>query len=264
MFNLNDIEHNAVCVFVGKRRSGKSYLLRNLMCIHKDIPVGTCISGTEKANPFFSEFLPKPFIHHRMNPLIIKNTLKRQEMIKKLLQKEKDPEVKKKIDPRAFLILDDCLYDKSWTRDEHIREIFMNGRHFDLMFLITMQYPLGIPPELRTNVDYTFIFREPSVNNRKRIYDNYASCIPTFQEFCDIMDKCTENYECVVIKQLATTNKLEDQVFWYKAPKVEDFHVGMAKFWEKQETSEDEDDEPLSSREYLQQKGTRMKIKKRG
>ncbi len=262
-FPIHEVEHNSVCVFVGKRRSGKSYLLRNLMYNHRNLPVGTCISGTESANPFFGHFLPKPFIHFRMNPIIISNVMQRQKKIKKIYNKEKDPEIKRRMDTRAFLILDDCLYDKTWTRDESIREIFMNGRHFDLMFMVTMQYPLGIPPELRTNVDYTFIFREPSISNRKRIYENYASCIPTFQLFNQIMDECTENYECVVIKTLATTNKLEDQVFWYKAPAVEDFKVGSPMFWNyKQESSDDEDDE-VSNKELIQRRGKNLKIKKR-
>lgn len=263
-FPIHEVEHNSVCVFVGKRRSGKSFLLRNLMYNHRQIPVGTCISGTESANPFFSHFLPKPFIHFRMNPAIIASAMKRQRLIKKRLIKEKNPEVRKQIDPRAFLILDDCLYDKTWTRDETIREIFMNGRHFDLMFMVTMQYPLGIPPELRTNVDYTFIFREPSISNRKRIYENYASCIPTFQLFNRIMDKCTENYECVVIKTLATTNKLQDQVFWYKAPGVGDFRVGLDVFWNYKAESSDDDDEDFSSKELISKRGGKdVKVKKR-
>ena len=56
-------------------------------------------------------------------------------------------------DPRAFLILDDCLYDNTWAKDKNMRYVFMNGRHYKLLFLLTMQYALGIPPNLRTNID---------------------------------------------------------------------------------------------------------------
>ena len=59
-------------------------------------------------------------------------------------------------DPRAFLVLDDCLYDNTWTKDKNVRSLFMNGRHFKILFIITMQYALGIPPNLRTNIDYVF------------------------------------------------------------------------------------------------------------
>ena len=35
------------------------------------------------------------------------------------------------IDPRTFVILDDCLYDQGWTRDKMMRLLFMNGRHLE-------------------------------------------------------------------------------------------------------------------------------------
>ena len=84
-----------------------------------------------------------------------------------------------------------------------MRLLFMNGRHWKIMLVITMQYPLGIPPNLRTNIDYVFILREPYITNRKRIYDNYAGMFPTFESFCQVMDQCTENYECLVINNNA-------------------------------------------------------------
>ena len=50
-----------------------------------------------------------------------------------------------------------------------MRSVFMNGRDYKLLFLLTMQYALGIPPNLRTNIDYVFILRENYVSNRKRL-----------------------------------------------------------------------------------------------
>lgn len=108
----------------------------------------------------------------------------------------------------------------------------MNGRHWKVMLVITMQFPLGIPPSLRTNVDYVFILRENVQSNRRRIYENYASMFPTFELFCNIMDQTTENYECLVIHNNAKSNKLQDQIFWYKAQPRPDFRLGSKEFWE--------------------------------
>ena len=94
-----------------------------------------------------------------------------------------------------------------------------------------MQYALGIPPNLRTNVDFVFILRENYVSNRKRLYEHYAGMFPTFEMFCQVMDQCTENYECLVINNNAKSNKLEDQVFWYKAEPHNSFQIGSQKFW---------------------------------
>lgn len=261
-FDITEIKHDTVCLIIGKRRSGKSYLLRNIMYHLKSIPVGTCISGTERANKFFGFFMPKRFIHTRLSMRAIESTFKRQVDIKRALKKEKNREIASKIDPRAFLILDDCLYDKSWSKTEIVREIFMNGRHYDLMFLITMQYPLGIPPELRTNVDYVFIFREPSIGNRKRIYDNYASIIPNFQLFNIIMDTFTENHECIVIKSVCDSNKLHEQVFWYKAKDEGEFRVGASTFWQDHVSDSDDDNEEKASneKERMRDKSAQYKI----
>ena len=112
-----------------------------------------------------------------------------------------------------------------------MRYIFMNGRHYKLLFLLTMQYALGIPPNLRTNIDYVFILRENYVSNRKRLYEHYAGMFPTFETFCQVMDQCTENYECLVINNNAKSNKLSDQVFWYKASEKPDFKIGADSYW---------------------------------
>jgi hypothetical protein len=111
----------------------------------------------------------------------------------------------------------------------------MNGRHYKILFLLTMQYALGIPPNLRTNIDYVFILRENYVSNRKRLYEHYAGMFPSFDIFCQVMDQCTENYECLVIDNNAKSNQLTDQVFWYKAPEHSDFKCGAKEFWDYSE-----------------------------
>ena len=233
-----------VVVLIGRRDTGKSYLVRDLLYYQQDIPIGTVISGTEAGNSFYSEHIPKVFIHDEYNQSIIENILKRQKQCMKQVQKEVMTYKRSNIDPRTFVILDDCLYDAGWTKDKLMRLLFMNGRHWKVMLIITMQYPLGIPPNLRTNIDFVFILREPYINNRKRIYENYAGMFPTFESFCQVMDQCTENFECLVINNNAKSNKLTDQIFWYKAEAHPTFKLGSKEFWEmsKQLGSDDEDE----------------------
>jgi hypothetical protein len=108
-----------------------------------------------------------------------------------------------------------------------------------------MQYPLGIPPNLRTNIDYVFILRENYLTNRKRIYENYASMFPTFEAFCSVMDQTTENFECLVINNNAKTNKLNEQIFWYKAQPRPSFRLGSKELWEISKNMTNEDDGDL-------------------
>lgn len=252
-----------VIVMIGRRDTGKSFLVRDLLYHHQDIPIGTVMSGTEAGNGFYGQVVPKLFIHEEYNSKIIGDILKRQRMVLKHMDKEIAARNHSTIDPRAFVILDDCLYDNSWSRDKLMRLLFMNGRHWKLMLLITMQYPLGVPPNLRTNIDYVFILREPYLTNRKRIYENYAGMFPTFEAFCQIMDQCTENYECLVIDNNAKSNKLEDQIFWYKAEPHKNFKIGSKEFWDmsKDLNSDDEDEEEYDPTN-IKKKGPVINVKK--
>ena len=225
-FDIREIKDDKVVVLIGKRETGKSFLCKDILYHHSGIPVGQVISGTEAANEFYSKMVPKLFIHEEYQPAIIHNILKRQRM---MIDKYKENQG---IDPRAFLVLDDCLYDNTWTKDKNVRSLFMNGRHFKILFMITMQYALGIPPNLRTNIDYVFILRENYVSNRKRLYEHYAGMFPNFEMFCQVMDQCTENFECLVINNNAKSNKLTDQVFWYKAEPHDDVKLGSREYWE--------------------------------
>ena len=232
-FDIRSITPDKVCIFIGKRETGKSFLVKDLLWHHRAVPIGTVISGTEAANTFYGDIVPSLFIHDAYTPEIVSNTLKRQKLvIDKIKQEERSYGAgNSSINPNAFLILDDCLYDNSWIRDTNIRSLFMNGRHWKILFIITMQYALGVPPNLRTNVDYVFILRENFVSNRKRLYEHYAGMFPSFDIFCQVMDACTENYECLVIHNNAKSNKLEDQVFWYKASPHPNFKICAEEFW---------------------------------
>ena len=232
-----------VIVMIGRRDTGKSYLVRDLLFYHQDVPIGTVISGTEAGNGFYASHVPKLFIHDEYNKVLIENVLRRQKVVLKQIKKELESYKKTTIDPRSFVILDDCLYDNTWAKDKMMRLLFMNGRHWKVMLIITMQYPLGIPPNLRTNIDYVFILREPYATNRKRIWENYASMFPTYESFASILDQTTENYECLVINNNAKSNKITDQVFWYKAASHPDFKLGSKEFWKLSEDIGSDDDE---------------------
>ena len=216
-----------VIVLIGKRDTGKSFLVRDLLFYHQDIPIGTVISGTEEGNGFYGKMVPYK---------------------------------RSTIDPRAFVILDDCLYDNTWSRDKMMRLLFMNGRHWKIMLVITMQYPLGIPPTLRTNIDYVFILRENYISNRRRIYDNYAGMFPTFESFCQVMDQCTENYECLVINNNVKSNRLQDQVFWYKADNHNDFRLGSKEFWDLSKNYNSDDEEEKYDPNANKKRGNSQKI----
>jgi hypothetical protein len=231
-FNLDEMNPLAVILAIGKRRSGKSFLLRDLLSRHQAIPTGLVMSATEMANKFFGDFVPGCFIHEGFVEKTLDSYIQSHKALTEKMKHEQEVMGKSDIDPKNFFIMDDLGYDApKWVKNKDIKFLFMNGRHIHTLFLLTLQYPKGIPPALRTNVDYTFIFREPNMNNRKILYDNYAGMFATFDDFCQVMNQCTNNFECLVIDNTSSSNSLTDQVFWYKAAPQPDFKMCKPAYW---------------------------------
>ena len=245
-FDMSKIGKGSVVVMIGKRNTGKSYLVQDLLYYKRDIPIGTVISSTESANQFYGDMMPKLFIHDEYNSEIVNNLVKRQMIVVKKMLKQQETFGKTNIDPYAFLVLDDLMYDTSWIKDKVIKSLFMNGRHYKLLFVITMQYSLGIPPALRSNIDYVFILRENYINNRKRLYEHYAGMFPSFEIFCQVMDQCTADYDCLVIDNTCKSNKIEDMVFWYHADQHPPFKLGSTEFWQHHSNNYNDDNDDLS------------------
>jgi hypothetical protein len=272
-FDITKVAADSVIVFCGKRNTGKSWALKDILSYHRDLPVGVVISPTEAANGFFEAFIPRMLLYDQPSEETIKKFLERQMAISAERKKELKKYGSSQIDARAFLILDDCLYDKRWINNIHIRSVFMNGRHYKIFFLITLQHAMGLPPVLRNNIDYIFIFRNNIKKEREKIYNHYAGMFPTYEAFEQVMMQTTENYECMVIDNKTQSNKLEDQVFWYKAEK-KDFKMCSADLWELQKLEDqrqemgysneaDADDEPYNSGVFTKKKNPNViKVKK--
>lgn len=225
-FKLDSICPNPAIVMIAKRASGKSWVCRSILRHFRDIPVGIIIAPTERmANPpFYSDFFPDTYIHYEYKSATIEKLLARQHlMIEKNM--ERTAKNKRPIDDRGFILMDDCLAQKgSWAKDLPIMELLFNGRHYHLMYMLTMQFPLGVSPELRGNFDYVFLLKENFYSNLKRLYDHYAGIFPTFEAFRIVFKDLTSNYGCMVLVNRDTSDEFLDKVFWYKA---ENESIGM-------------------------------------
>ena len=88
-FNMRSISFKAdeskgpVCVLIGRRDTGKSFLCRDLLYYHQDLPVGVVVSGTEEGNGFYGNLVPKLFIHTEYTSDIIQKLLIRQKTVLK-------------------------------------------------------------------------------------------------------------------------------------------------------------------------------------
>jgi hypothetical protein len=220
-FDPSKMQENRRVVIIGKSGVGKTQCLMDIMYHKRHIPCGTVLSGTEEGNSFYQQYVPDLYVHAGYDEDVVTEVLKRQKRLTR----------KKAANRGAFLILDDCAYDKKILKGPLIREIFMNSRHFALFTVLTLQFCMDMPTDLRTNVDYVFICRENILSNRKRLYESFCGMFKTFNEFCRVMDACTQNYEVLVVDNTSTSNAIEDCIFWYKAVMRPPFKIGCKEFW---------------------------------
>ena len=229
IFNFDDFCANPSICMIAKRASGKSWLVRDILKHFSHLPGGMIISPTERMNQFYGKFIPDSYIHHEYSTEILEKLLRRQKKIShKCIQKY---EQGKKVDPRAFLVMDDCLSSKgTWMNDRPVLDIFFNGRHYNLTFILTMQFPLGIKPELRCNFDYIFLLSEDFFSNQKRLYEHYAGMFPSFTFFRQVFLQLTENFGSMVIINRGNRGDILDKVCYYKSNDVNIRSMGCPQY----------------------------------
>jgi hypothetical protein len=234
---------NPRIVMIAPSGSGKSWVVKNVLHTLRDIPCGTVIAPTDKMTKFYDDFVSPLFINHDYKPNIIPKILMRQ---KNIIKKNKERETieKKAIDPRTFLVMDDCMATaKEWSKDQCIAEIMMQGRHYQLTYILTMQYCLGISPDLRTQFNFVFLLGDDNAENRKKLWKHWAGVFPSLDAFEQVFAQVTQDYGCMVINNRIKSMDLSKKVFWFRAKPTPDFRLGTQQLLKFSEENYDENHE---------------------
>lgn len=256
-FDTRLIYPNSAIMIVAKRGSGKSWVVRALMKHFEDFPCGIVISPTEDVDPFYSNFFPETYIYTEYKSDIVTRILSRQ---KKLAEKEK--KTSKKIDKRILIVMDDCLASRgTWNKDPLIDTLLMNGRHYGITFILTMQYALGISPNLRSNFDYVFALADDVQTNIERLYKNYAGMFPSLDSFKQVFQQLTDDFGALIISTKGVRKNILEKIYWYKAPNLDNsgFMFGGKQFRRYHEKNYDRDwrektDSGIDINKYMLQK----------
>jgi hypothetical protein len=210
-------------VMVGKPGTGKSRMLKSILYEKSEIfPVGQAASGTEDANGAYSKLFPKTFIFNAFSQAVHHNFINRQKIAKKYLT-----------NPWAVTVWDDISEDERIFNLPIVKGTYKNGRHWKMLHILSTQYALDMKPVIRGAIDGSFLLREPNKKVRKSLFENYASSINDFGDFCDIMDQVTNDYTALFINNRTQSNNFEDCVYYYKARDniPDSFRVGCQEFW---------------------------------
>lgn len=210
-------------VVIGKPGTGKSTLISSILYAKRNIiPCGEVQSASEDSNNFWGKIFPSTFVYNEYNEDALERFIKRQKLARANLT-----------NPWSVLLIDDCTDNPSLLKKPIQQGLFKYGRHWNMLYILSLQYCLDINPGIRSSIDGVFILREPILKNRKSLYENYASIIPDFTTFCDLMDQLTNDFCAIYIDNRTTTNDWTECVYWYKAtPPPSDFKFGYKDFWE--------------------------------
>ena len=220
-FDPSTLKPHRIIIVVGKRGTGKSVLLRDLLYhISKRVDFGLGMTPTEESAEMMRSHMPDSWIYSSFSASKLDHMLNVQREL-----------VKKKAQRSLFVVMDDCMYDKKVLKGVGIRDLFMNGRHLNVTLLNAVQYVMDMGPDLRTQVDYVFALRENIMCNKSKLWKYFFGMFDRYDDFCKVMDKCTEDHGCIVMDNTRGTS-LSDSIFWYRADiDLPPFRMGKEVYW---------------------------------
>ena len=222
-FDPRQLKKDRIILFIGKRGTGKSTLLRDIMFHMRgfvDVPLA--ITPTEDSADMFEECMPASCVHREFQEATVDRIIDHQ---RKAAKKKKEPR-------HVLLVLDDMGFDKKVLKGKNMRDLAMNGRHYYVTLCLTLQYCVDMGPDLRSQIDYCFCLREPIISNRLKLWKYFFGGFSQFQDFCSVFDTCTSNNECLVIDNTIKSNDLADFISYYKADiNLPPYRLGMPQIW---------------------------------
>ena len=222
-FNMKYINYNSIVLIIGLHKTGKSYLTKDILYHHNEIPLGFVISN-KFSNKNIYNYIPSIYIHDEYN----------SDFIKKYVKKQIKSNQNTEYDTGNFIIFEDCLTIKNYKENKYLIKLFKYPNELNTLCIIETLELENIYKHLimKNRIDYIFITKNMIQNNKKEIFDAIISKIKIeFTVFCKLLDDYTDNYNCLVINLKAQSKYIEDTIFWYKANLHNDFKMCCIESW---------------------------------
>lgn len=186
-------------LIIGRRDKGKTVLICDIL-YHQDIKNNLENVTIITSNREIYKQYNINNIHEQYDLSIIKNVVK---------------ELPKK--SNSFLVFDNCMYDMNWTYNKLMNDVLGRRKGWGLMAILALDYPYRLPPNMKNNIDYIFILQETEYLNLHHLYEVYASVFLSYDFFCHVLDECTQDNHCLVIKNNCEEScNLYDKIFKYR------------------------------------------------
>jgi hypothetical protein len=220
-FDARTIKESRIIFLIGKRHTGKSVLMKDILYHMPRPDYVIAMAPTEDTLQMFREFLPTSCVFDHFSQEKLDQVVK--------VQRELVLRGKKRT---VMILLDDCLYQKNVLKSTSMRSIFFNGRHDHITLVCAAQYMMDVDVAFRTNIDYIFALRESILVNRQRLHKYYFGQFGKFEEFDRVMNACTADYKALVLDGTLSSTTATDCVQWYKGRvDIPSFRLCKPVFW---------------------------------
>jgi hypothetical protein len=215
----------------GRRRTGKSFFLRNLMYLLRDRwPFGMLFSVSA-----FTGF----WLKHTPTKFAVTEFELFEEKAKKLIGYQKlmtlalakFPSLWKLLNPRKYAILDDVIHDQRIRFSPSMDQISSTGRHLNIDIFATTQNAKGLNKCWRNNTDFPVVFQQHSLEQIDGLFEAHGNFLDR-KQFHKLLLQYTQDNHCVIFNSSCKSHNFYDYVFVYKAKDPGDFILGCKEFWE--------------------------------
>ncbi len=188
-----DISNPGLVMICGMQGGGKSHLIRYIMREQRErFHIGLVFTNTGFSSANF-DYINKDFIHPEYDEEVL---IQFKKLFEGLIKKGKKPS--------GFIIFDDCLAGKQWN-SVPLKNLVTQLRHYNILMIISTQYPQAIPPIFRTNAFQVIMFHMSGRRALQELYDSYGQmAADSFEEFKRFfIQRTSAKYQFIIFQPLS-------------------------------------------------------------
>lgn len=214
-------------VVLGKRRSGKTCFIKALcaMRLRPFFPRVVVFTKT-KYSAEYAKFVPESQIIGDLDEDKLRALFEIQKTFK-----EKSLAGSFKGNMNLLIIIDDCL-SAGLKYQKLIDQVFFEGRHMGIFFIVTSQDIKGINPACHSNADLGVFFNVRSERDKEAMRTKFCDFFKNNEEMEEVTDQVLhQKWHTMIFNQSEPSTPSEFTMFCGRAPEPPPFVMGAKALW---------------------------------
>lgn len=188
-FDIFRIRKNSRYLIIGPPQCGKTTLITNLINTNYSLykTESTLITDSLKEDRKIIKSIKSDQKEIHFSDSNHNNNIIKDEVILTLVK-----------DNSNLITLDGILNNNNWGYESWMQELICFGSLRKTGSILSFNYLPELPPSIHVNVDYIFISGLFPKWKLKRIYNDFAGIVPSYNDFCKLYDSLNK-YEFIMV-----------------------------------------------------------------